>query len=130
MSTSGSATSETQSPNPINRPSLIISEASTEPMKDLKKEEEKISNLDSGKGSKSSHTDNSKNGEDDDEENDNSSVQSFGEDLSEENGQSRRQVTGSSGDIYTKVAMPRSRSFMNVVGAAGGQKRHYNLQVK
>ncbi len=100
-------------------------------MKDLKKEEEKISNMDSGKGSKSSHSDNSKNGEEDDndEENDNSSVQSFGEDLSEENGQSRKQVTGSSGDIYTKVAMPRSRSFMNVVGAAGGQKRHYNLQV-
>jgi hypothetical protein len=37
-------------------------------------------------------------------------------------------VAGSVGDIYTKVAMPRSRSFMNVVGASTGQKRHYNLQ--
>jgi len=135
MSTSESATSENQSPNPMNRPSLIISEASTEPIKDFKvKEDEKVSNLDSGKGSKSSNSDDSKNGnrnnnDDDDEENgDNSSVQSLEED-SKENGQNRKQVTGSNGDIYTKVAMPRSKSFMSVVGAAAGQKRHYNLQV-
>jgi hypothetical protein len=126
-------------PQPRTRTSLtnaeIIREIQT-------KEEEKVSHIDSGKGSKSPESFDNNNGSkasnvdkkvDSDVESASSSSGSSSdgendENMSEDHQKQRRKVVGSSGDIYTKVAMPRSRSFMNVVGSSGGQKRHYNLQ--
>ena len=104
------------------------------------KEEEKISHVDSGKGSKSSLSiDNTKmsltmttDTKADSQESSGSSSSSDNEDYDEDEmtnnmeKQRRRKVAGSVGDIYTKVAMPRSKSFMNVVGTSSS--RHYNLQ--
>ena len=102
-----------------------------------------MSHVDSGKGSKSPQSIDNNNGSknsnvdkkvDSDVESASSSSGSSSEgenddeNMSEDHQKQRRNVVGSSGDIYTKVAMPRSRSFMNVVGSSGGQKRHYNLQ--
>ena len=104
------------------------------------KEEEKISHVDSGKGSKSSLSiDNTKmsltmttDTKANSQESSGSSSSSDNEDYDEDEmtnnmeKQRRRKVAGSVGDIYTKVAMPRSKSFMNVVGTSSS--RHYNLQ--
>jgi hypothetical protein len=132
------------SPKPRPRTSLTNEEI----IRDIQtKEEEKISHVDSGKGSnfesgkgsKSPHSVENrkgskvdKNGDESDNSVTSSSSSSSDEndenEMSDDHQKQRRKVVGSVGDIYTKVAMPRSQSFMNVGGSSGGQKRHYNLQ--
>ena len=51
----------------------------------------------------------------------------YSTDASDNEGSSDK-FKASNGDIYTKVAMPRSRSFMKINNSQGGGANHYNLQ--
>ena len=146
VSDKGSSSSHILSPKPKSRTSLTNEDV----LRDLQtKEEEKISHVDSGKGSKSplstevsntSHqslatevhkidTDASETSSTTSSSDTDVGPAEYDEDEMTNNiEKQRRKVAGSVGDIYTKVAMPRSRSFMNVVGTSSSQKRHYNLQ--